>query len=82
MDENKRGVMYLRVSTDMQVEGYSLQAQQSAIERYANAYNIDIVDCYTDEGKSGKSIENRIKFQKMLSDIETGKLPSFFILIR
>ena len=81
MDENKRGVMYLRVSTDMQVEGYSLQAQQSAIERYANAYNIDIVDCYTDEGKSGKSIENRIQFQKMLSDIETGKLSIDYVLV-
>ena len=28
---------------------------------------------YSDEGKSGKSVEDRPQFQQMLQDIETGK---------
>lgn len=77
----KKAVMYLRVSTEMQVEGYSLDAQESTIRQYARAYDIDIVRTYKDEGKSGKSIESRIYFQKMLDDIETEEVKVDFVLV-
>ena len=52
----KRAYVYTRVSTGMQVEGYSLAAQEERIKQYANAFNIEIVQTYQDAGRSGKSI--------------------------
>jgi len=36
---------------------------------------------YSDEGKSGKSVEGRSEFQQMLLDIETGKDNVDFVLV-
>ena len=36
---------------------------------------------YTNEGKSGKSVEGRPQFQQMLQDIETGKDNIDFVLV-
>ena len=46
--------IYTRVSTTMQVDGYSLDAQKEKLERYAEFQNMEIVNEYSDEGKSGK----------------------------
>lgn len=59
MVSDKKAVVYLRVSTDIQVDGYSLADQMKSIETYAKAYDIEIVKTYEDKGKSGKSIEGR-----------------------
>ena len=40
----------------MQVDGYSLDAQKEKLERYAEFQNMEIVNEYSDEGKSGKSV--------------------------
>lgn len=66
----KRAYAYLRVSTFQQVDGKSLTGQEEEIRKYCNAYGIELVDVYSDEGKSGKSIEGRPQFQKMLRDIK------------
>ena len=79
--KRQKAVAYLRVSTEMQVEGYSLAAQMESIERYTNAYGIDIVGVYKDEGKSGKSIEGREDFIRMLNDIETKPLSVDYVLV-
>lgn len=70
--EGKRCVIYIRVSTEMQVDGYSLEAQKSVLKRYADREGMIIVYIYEDAGKSGKSIEGRPSFQKMLTDIKEG----------
>lgn len=67
---HKKAYVYLRVSTYIQVEGKSLEGQLKEIEAYCQAYNIDIIEVYSDEGKSGKSIQGRPAFQKLLKDIE------------
>ena len=67
-------VTYTRVSTAMQVDGYSLDAQREKLRRYAEFQNMQIAGEYTDEGKSGKNIEGRPEFCRMLEDIATGKL--------
>ena len=36
---------------------------------------------YSDEGKSGKSVEGRPEFQQMLHDIESGKDNVDFVLV-
>lgn len=68
----KRCVLYPRVSTEMQVDGYSLEGQRNVLSRFADREEMVVVDVYEDAGKSGKSIEGRPAFQKMLQDIEDG----------
>lgn len=63
-------VLYLRVSTEMQVDGFSLDGQKNSLKRFADKEEMIVVDIYEDAGKSGKSIEGRPAFKQMLSDIE------------
>ena len=70
--EGKKCILYPRVSTEMQVEGYSLDGQKNSLKRYAEREEMQIVGIYEDAGKSGKSIEGRPAFKKMLSDIQEG----------
>ena len=65
--------IYTRVSTSMQVDGYSLDAQKEKLKRYAEFQDMMIVGEYSDEGKSGKNIEGRPQFLQMLKDIEAMK---------
>lgn len=38
--------IYTRVSTSMQVDGYSLDAQKEKIKKYADAFDFEIVGEY------------------------------------
>lgn len=67
-----RCYVYIRVSTTMQVDGYSLDAQRDKLRKYAEYQNMEIVQEFSDEGKSGKSVEGRPEFQRMLDNIEDG----------
>lgn len=67
--ENSKVYIYTRVSTAMQVDGFSLDAQKDEIMRYVQYKNMHIVGEYTDEGKSGKNIQGRPGFQQMMYDI-------------
>lgn len=68
----KKCVLYSRVSTEMQVDGFSLDGQKNNLKRFADREEMEIVDIYEDAGKSGKSIEGRPAFKQMLFDIENG----------
>ncbi len=46
---------YTRVSTTMQVDGYSLEAQKEKLKRYAEFQNMEIVNEYSDEGNLEKA---------------------------
>ena len=70
--EGKRCLLYSRVSTEIQVDGYSLDAQKNGLKRFAEREKMTVVDIYEDAGKSGKSIEGRPAFKKLLSDVENG----------
>ena len=70
--EGKKCVLYPRVSTEMQVDGYSLEGQKNSLKRFADREEMEVVGIYEDAGKSGKSIEGRPAFKKMLSDIKNG----------
>ena len=65
--------IYTRVSTAMQTDGYSLEAQKTRMKAYADFNDYEIVGEYEDAGKSGKSIEGRDAFNQMMEDIKTGK---------
>ena len=70
--EGKRCLLYSRVSTEIQVDGYSLDAQKNGLKRFAEREEMTVVDMYEYAGKSGKSIEGRPAFKKLLSDVENG----------
>ena len=62
----RKAYIYTRVSTAIQVDGYSLEAQEKTLRKFADAKDMVVVNIYSDEGKSGKDIENRPAFQQML----------------
>ena len=72
---------YTRVSTAMQVDGYSLDGQKDRLRKYADYQDYQIVGEYCDEGKSGKNVEGRPEFQRMLQDIESGEYGVSFVLV-
>ena len=79
--EKKRCYIYTRVSTLIQVDGYSLDAQKERLRKYADAMDMVVVKEYSDEGKSGKNVEGRPEFKQMLSDIITMKDRIDFVLV-
>ena len=60
----KRCVLYPRVSTEMQVDGYSLEGQKNMLTRFADREEMIVVDTYEDAGKSGKSLRDGLPFKK------------------
>ena len=72
---------YTRVSTAMQIDGYSLDAQKAKMKAYADYNDYEIVGEYEDAGKSGKSIEGRAQFGQMLEDIKSGKDGVSYVLV-
>ena len=73
--------IYTRVSTSMQVDGYSLDAQKEKLRKYAAYQDMIVAGEYCDEGKSGKSIEGRPEFLRMLRDVESGADGVSFVLV-
>ena len=76
-----RCYIYARVSTAIQVDGYSLDAQKDKLRKYAEFQDMEIVGEYSDEGHSGKNIKGRQEFMRMLNDIEDGKDGVDFVLV-
>lgn len=72
---------YTRVSTAMQADGYSLDAQKDRMKAFADFNDYEIVGTYEDAGKSGKSIEGRLEFNRMMEDIKSGKDGVSFVLV-
>lgn len=79
--ERLRCYIYTRVSTAMQVDGFSLKAQREKLYAYAQYQNLEVVGEFSDEGKSGKNVKDRIQFQEMLSRIKDGTDSVSFILV-
>ena len=55
--------LYTRVSTTMQIDGYSLDAQKTKMKAFCDYNEYEIAGEYEDAGKSGKSIEGRVSFK-------------------
>ena len=79
--EKTKVYIYTRVSTAMQVDGYSLDAQKAKMKAYADYNDYEIVGEYEDAGKSGKSIEGRAQFSQMMEDIKSGKDGVSYVLV-
>ena len=80
-DKKKKCYLYVRVSTTMQVEGYSLEAQKDRLTKYADFQHMEIVREYCDAGKSGKNITGRPEFSQMLQDVADDRDGVDYILV-
>ena len=79
--EKTKVYTYKRVSTTMQIDGYSLDAQRARMKAYADFNDYEIVGEYEDAGKSGKSIEGRWQFNQMMEDVKSGKDNVSYVLV-
>ena len=81
MRKQTKCYLYTRVSTAMQVDGYSLDAQRDKLRKYAQYEDMLIAGEYSDEGFSGKNIQGRPEFQRMLIDIQERKDEVSYVLV-
>jgi len=72
--------IYVRVSTEEQAqEGFSIRAQSEKLKAYALLKDWEIFDIYTDEGISGKNIIDRPAINRLIDDIENGKVNNVLV---
>lgn len=65
-----KGAVYIRMSTELQVE--SPENQERQIRDFAAGYGIEIVKIYADLGVSGITAEGREQFSALIDDVEKG----------
>ncbi len=63
-----KAAIYIRVSTQEQVENYSIESQQERIEAYCKSKGWTIYDTYIDPGFSGSNTD-RPALQRMISEL-------------
>ncbi len=73
--------LYLRVSTALQVEGYSLEAQEERLRREAEYRGMVVVGVFIDAGFSGKNISGRKQFQNMMNAILEKRDGAKYVLV-
>ena len=64
-NQNKKAIIYCRVSTKEQVEGTSLDAQDSICRKYAERSGFEILKLFREEGESAKTAD-RTQLLKMM----------------
>jgi site-specific DNA recombinase len=64
---------YVRVSTDVQIENYSIEEQTERLKAYCKAKDLPIFKIYTDPGFSGGNLD-RPALRQMLQDIKSKKI--------
>lgn len=81
MKKQKKCYIYTRISTAIQVDGYSLDAQKDKLRKYAEYQDMTVASEFSDEGFSGKNIKGRPKFLRMMEKIEGGEDNVDFVLV-
>lgn len=72
----KKAAIYLRVSSDRQAqEGDSIPAQRDALRKYVKEKpDLILAGEYLDDGVSGQKYQQRDELQRLLSDVQQGKI--------
>lgn len=73
-----RCACYVRVSTDNQLENYSIDEQIERLKAYCQAKDFVVAKFYTDGGFSGGNV-NRPALQQMITDIENGLIDAVVV---
>ena len=78
-----KGVIYIRVSSDEQVKGTSLENQEELCRTYGVQKGIEIISVFREEGESAKdlTLNNRKEFLRALEFCRKNK-PEAFIVLR
>ena len=63
--------IYIRVSSEMQLDGHSLDAQERLCREYCQRHGLAITSVYREEAESASS-NDRPEFQRMLGDARAG----------
>ena len=79
-ESRKAALGYLRISDKKQIEGESRNNQQDQIQRYADANNIEIIEWFYDEAKSGKNTD-RFELQNLLKMALRSKNEISYIIV-
>lgn len=74
----KKVACYVRVSTENQIENYSIDEQTERLKSYCKAKDYTVYRIYTDGGYSGGNT-NRPALQEMLKDIESKKVDAVLV---
>ncbi|MDD3169490.1 MAG: recombinase family protein, partial [Eubacteriales bacterium] len=80
-EKKQKCYIYIRVSTAMQVDGYSLEAQRDRLTKFAEFQGMEVLREYCDAGKSGKNITGRPEFTQMLQDVANERDDVNYILV-
>lgn len=69
-----KAAIYCRVSTlEQATEGYSIGVQKEKLSAYATAQSYDIVEIYSDEGFSGKTLL-RPAMERLIADVKANRV--------
>lgn len=79
--KGKKCAIYIRVSSERQVQGFSLEGQKRYLKEWAEFEGMTVVEIYIEPGKSGKSISGREVFQKMLKDVADGEISIDYVIV-
>jgi len=74
ISKKKAVLLYGRVSTAMQLEGFSLESQRMEAERYVAFIEGYLKAVYQDEGISGRKFTEREALQQLLGDVQNGDI--------
>lgn len=71
--QNQKAVIYIRVSSEEQVENFSLGTQEEICRREAKRRGFEVVEVFREEGRSAKTITGRPELLKMLDYFRKNK---------
>ncbi len=74
METNKNVGIWIRVSTEMQVESESPEHHEKRGRLYAEAKEWNVIEVYRLEAVSGKSVIDQPETKRMLADVKNGKI--------
>ena len=79
--QQQTAVIYARVSSEEQVQGYSIQAQLRACREWAEKHGYTVTKEYLEEGQSAfRNLERRAALKELLAD-SVGKQRGFDVII-
>src|SRR5690348_14851790 len=80
--QRQNTAVYARVSSEEQVQGYSIQAQLRACREWAEKHGYKVVREFLDEGYSAsRNLEKRESFKEMLSNAASKGRPFDAIIV-
>ncbi len=76
---SRRTAIYVRISSDPTGQGLGVARQRTACTSKAQALGWDVVEVYEDNDVSATSGRSRPAYQRMLSDLEAGRVDAVVV---